>query len=126
MLEVALTIKMVCASIPQKMNKATSSVFFAALLAISLIVLAGVSNKLIHGLWMYFKFYSYGGGGYTTLNIAITMITIFLSVAIIVICVVVEVRYKFPRGCSKLSKAVSIANLTIILALSLSPIGRLV
>lgn len=99
-----------------------------ALSIIAAIQLFGISEKITHALWQWYKFYGYSNNGHTTLDASLVTFTYITSICAILAGFMVF--KKSPDKFSKLAAKYSAVSLTIgIIALSfllISPIGQLV
>ena len=99
-----------------------------ALLLVAGIQLFGVSEKVFHGLWLWYVFYGYSNDGQTTLNISLVIFTYAASIIAIGIDFIIFKKSpdKIAAQFAKLS-GVSLATGVLVLTILLfSPLGGLV
>ena len=102
-----------------------------ALSIIAAIQLFGISEKITHALWQWYKFYGYSNNGHignTTLDVSIVIFTYIASISAIFVGFII--CKKSPDKPSRfLAKYSAVSLTTGIIALSIlliSPIGQLV
>ncbi len=95
---------------------------------IALIQWYGIGERIIHGLWQWFKFYGYSNNGHTTVNETSLLIT---SIATFTTLIFYVILYKFSEDkFTQLTVRFSSYSLALgyssLIALLISPIGFLV
>lgn len=103
-------------------------IFSIVLLSIALTQLYGISDKVIHAFWMWYKFKGYSNDCHSTIDLKVAIFTYLISVLTIITC---NYLYKKPTGkftkltikYSSYSLAWGIILLTVLL---ISPLGKIV
>jgi len=109
------------------MKKTTRITTIILLIAVSVQWL-GVGERLVHGLWQWYKFNGFSNNGHTTINILLFQLTLALTLIMVVVGITTYRLSSEPY----ISKAASISTYMlaigglVLLGLVISPIGVLV
>lgn len=88
----------------------------------------GIGERIIHGLWQWFKFYGYSNDGRTTVSETSLIITSVATFITLIFCILLH-KYsedKFTKLTVKLSSYSLTLGYSSLIVLLISPIGFLV
>ena len=96
--------------------------------SIAVIQLYGISDKLIHAAWQWYKFYGYSNDGHTTVNASMALFTYIISIVTLMIGYCINKKYheKFANLTIKYSSYSLFSGILLLTVLLISPLGQLV